>query len=168
MSAVEAPVWLPGDGRGPAPKKRFRVGKLVRRAWWQVRRRGRLLTWIGVPALAGALLAANLDLMALPLVGPERLAAVFLLDGQGYIGRVEDVAWSETLTLRDVYYFQDARGTTTNLPLALIKRGGEVHAPADGIRIRRDKVLAVERVGLDSQVAHAIASQRALERKGPQ
>jgi len=113
--------------------------------------------------LAGAILAANVDLTALPLLGSERLTAVFLVDGQGYVGHLEDVAWSDVLTLRDVYYFQDARSSTTNLPLALAKRGGEVHGPADGVRIRRERVLAVERVGPGSPAARAIRTQRGLE-----
>ena len=129
-----------------------------------LRERPWLLRWVALPMLAGAILAANVDLTAPPLLGSERLSAVFLVDGQGYVGHLEDVAWSEVLTLRDVYYFQDARSSTTNLPLALVKRGGEVHGPADGLRIRRERVLAVERVGPDSPPARAIRTQRGLER----
>ena len=66
--------------------------------------------------------------------------------------------------MRDVYYFQDARSTTTNLAVALVQRGSELHAPADGMRIRRDRILAIEHVGTDSAVARAIAAQRELER----
>lgn len=133
------------------------------KAWKAVRARAWLGRWVGLPILAGAILAANVDLTAPPLLGTERLSAVFLADGQGYVGHLEDVAWSDVITLRDVYYFQDARSSTTNLPLALVKRGGEVHGPADGLRIRRERVLAVERVGPTSPVARAITSQRGLE-----
>ena len=120
------------------------------------------LPWLAV-AFAGVLLAAVVDPRALPFIGPEKLSAVFLLDGEGYFGHLEDVPWSDTITLRDVYYFEDSTRGTTDLPVALVKRGSELHQPADGMRIRRDKVLAVERLNLDSPVARAIASQRALD-----
>ena len=156
-------IVLPsGAGRGRAG----RAGgprELWRSLWEALRGRPWLLRWVALPALAGAILAANVDLSAPPLLGSERLSAVFLVDGQGYVGHLEDVAWSEVLTLRDVYYFQDARSSTTNLPLALVKRGGEVHGPADGLRIRRERVLAVERVGPGSPAARAITTQRGLE-----
>ena len=127
-------------------------------------RRSRLALVTILAALAGAVLSANIDRTALPLSGIERTSAVFLLDGQAYFGRLEDLPWSDTLVLRDVYYFEDARKSTTNLAVALAKRGLEVHLPTDVMRIRRDKVLAVERVSPGSQVARAVAAQRALER----
>jgi len=120
--------------------------------------------WLLLPALLGAILATALDPRALPFTGHEQISAVFLLDGQAYFGHLEDVPWSGTITLRDVYYFEDARKVTTDLPLALVKRGNELHQPADAMRIRRDKVLVVERVNLDSAVGLAIAAQRALDR----
>lgn len=116
-----------------------------------------------LPALLGAILATAMDPRALPFTRHEQLSAVFLLDGQAYFGHLEDIPWSGTLTLRDVYYFDDARKVTTDLPLALVKRGNELHQPIDVMRIRRDKVLAVERVSLDSSVGQAIAAQRALD-----
>jgi hypothetical protein len=120
--------------------------------------------WLVLPALAGALLGAAIDPSRLPPVAGERIDAVLLLDGQAYFGHLEDFGLSDTVTLRDVYYFQDARAATTNLPVALVQRGGEVHAPADGMQIRRDKILAIEHVSLSSAVAKAIAAQREIER----
>jgi hypothetical protein len=122
-----------------------------------------LAVWVVVPALLGTVLAATMDPRALPFTGHEQISAVFLLDGQAYFGHLEDVPWSGTITLRDVYYFDDARKVTTDLPLALVKRGSELHQPVDVMRIRRDKVLVVERVSLDSAVGRAIAAQRALD-----
>lgn len=124
-----------------------------------LRRIGR---WLLVP-LAAVVAAATVDPAALPFIGAEKLYAVFLLDGQAYFGHLDDVPWSDTIRLTDVYYFEDARKTTTDLPVGLLKRGGELHQPADGMRIRRDKVLAVERIGLSSPVATAIETQRAVE-----
>jgi len=71
------------------------------------------------------------------------------------------------VVLSDVYYFQ-----TTTPPanpgdaaqVALVRRGTEVHAPSDGMRIRRDKILGIERVGLQSAVARAMAVDRYIER----
>ena len=116
--------------------------------------------WIVAPALIGAVLA-----LALPPPtqwGTERLSAVLLLDGQAYFGHLREVPWSDSVELRDVYYFQDARGTTEGLPLGLVRRGGELHQPLDGMQIRRDKILAIEQVGNASPVLAAIAAQRML------
>ena len=71
------------------------------------------------------------------------------------------------LILRDVYYFQDAKGGTTGLPVGLVARGQEAHEPADGMSINRDRVLAVERVRPESSVAKAIEAERALRGATP-
>lgn len=123
-----------------------------------------VLRWMAAPALIGLLLGAAVDRAALPFSGQERINAVFLIDGQGYFGHLEDLPWSDTVVLRDVYYFEDARKMNTNLDVALVKRGGEVHQPADAMRVRRDKILAIERISPTSPVAVAIGVQRALER----
>lgn len=119
------------------------------------------LLWVVAPILLGTYAAAIVDPGLLD--GREHLSAVFLADGQAYFGHLEENALSGTLVLRDVYYFQDARNTTADYAAALTKRGTEVHEPASEMRIRREHVLAVERVGPDSPVARAIAAQRALE-----
>jgi hypothetical protein len=120
------------------------------------------LAWIALPAVLGALVSGNLDIRSLPLIGPERLSAVLLLDGQAYFGHLDDSGESGTLLLRDTYYFQDTGSAATNLSVGLVKRGTEAHEPADGMRINRDRVLAVERVGPDSPVAQAIDVERAI------
>ena len=125
----------------------------------------RILIVVGAIAL-GTLLGAALDPQGLPFVGSERLSAVFLLDGQAYFGHLEDTPWSGTIVLRDVYYINDASKVTTDLPVGLLKRGNELHQPVDVMYIRRDKVLAIERVTSGSPVGLAIAGQRALDRGG--
>lgn len=122
------------------------------------------LRWLAVPAVAGALVGSAVDPGHLPFLAGERIDAVLLKDGQAYFGHLEDFGLSDTVTLRDVYYFQDARATNTNLTVALVQRGTELHAPADGMRIRRDRILVIEHVGKGSAVARAIATQRELER----
>jgi len=132
----------------------------------RVRTAGRWLRWsarwILVPAVLGVFVSGNVDVRSLPLFGPERLSAVLFLDGQAYFGHLDDSGESGTLVLRDVYYFQNSQGATSGLPVGLVRRGSEAHEPADGMRINRDKVLAVERVGLTSSVAQAIAVEREL------
>lgn len=120
--------------------------------------------WVLLPIVAGVFVGTSIDPTALPFSGRERLAAVFLLDGQAYFGHLDDNSMSGTMVLRDVYYFADASKTTADLQIALTKRGSEVHQPASEMRIRRDRVLVVEHVTLDSPVARAIAAQRAIER----
>lgn len=131
-----------------------------RRLRWSVR-------WLVVPAAIGVFVAGNVDLRSLPLVGAERESAVLLQDGQAYFGHLDDSGESGMLLLRDVYYFQDANGSPTGVSVALVRRGNEAHEPADGMRINRDKVLAVEGVGPTSAVAQAIAVQRELAHTTP-
>lgn len=123
----------------------------------------RILVVAGAIAL-GVAFGAALDPRGLPLVGSERISAVFLLDGQAYFGHLDDTPWSGTIVLRDVYYLNDASKVTTDLAVGLLKRGNELHQPVDVMYIRRDKVLAIERVTPASQVGLAIAAQRALDR----
>jgi len=120
------------------------------------------LPWIVVPALLGVLVSANLDLRSLPLFGPERLSAVLFLDGQAYFGHLDDSGEGGMLVLRDVYYFKNSAGSVTGLPVGLVRRGTEAHEPADGMRINRDRILAVERVGLTSAVGTAIQVDREI------
>ena len=121
-----------------------------------------VVAWIVVPAIIGVLLGANMERSSLPFVGSEQISAVILVDGQAYFGHLEEPIGSDSVVLRDAYYFQDARSSTTLLPLALVKRGGEAHGPADGMRIRRAEILVIEHVGSGSAVAAAIAAERAI------
>jgi hypothetical protein len=120
------------------------------------------LRWIVTPAVLGVLVSANVDVRSLPLFGAERLSAVLFLDGQAYFGHLDDSGESGMLVLRDVYYFKNSGGSPTGLPVGLVRRGTEAHEPADGMRINRDRILAVERVGLTSPVATAIQVDREI------
>jgi hypothetical protein len=125
------------------------------------------LAWIAVPALLGVFVSANVDVRSLPLFGPERMSAILFLDGQAYFGHLDDSGESGTLVVRDVYYFKNSEGGVTGVPVGLVRRGTEAHEPADGMRINRDRVLAVERVGPESAVAQAIGVERQLLRTSP-
>jgi hypothetical protein len=132
----------------------------VRRAGWWVR-------WAGVPLALGVFVSGNLNVHDLPLIGQERVSAVLFLDGQAYFGHLDESGENGTLVLRDVYYFQAANGGTTGLPVGLVRRGSEAHEPADGMHINRDRVLAVETVGLNSPVGRAIEVEREIARVSP-
>jgi len=125
------------------------------------------LPWIALPLLLGVFVSANVDLRSLPLFGQERLSAVLFLNGQAYFGHLDDSGESGTLMLRDAYYFASTDGGTGGAAISLVRRGAELHGPADGMRINRDQVLGVERVGLGSAVAQAIQVERELLRVSP-
>ena len=118
--------------------------------------------WIALPLLLGVFVSANIDLRSLPLFGQERLSAVLFLNGQAYFGHLDDSGEGGTLLLRDAYYFTSTDGGTGGAAISLVRRGTELHVPADGMRINRDQVLGVERVGLGSAVAQAIQVEREL------
>ncbi len=120
--------------------------------------------WVVLPILVGGFLGTVIDIGSLPFIGTERIEAVSFVDGQTYFGHLDDNALSGTLTLRDVYYLDDSKGRGTDYDAAVVKRGSELHQPADGMRVRRDHVLLIERIGLASPVASAIEAQRALEK----
>lgn len=123
------------------------------------------LQWVVLPLILGGILATAVDLRSLPFIGQEQISAVFFTNGQAYFGHLDDNALTGTMTLTDVYYLEDAAGKGTDYSTNVVKRGSvEVHQPADGMRVRRDSVLVVERVGSSSPIGQAIAAQRALER----
>ena len=125
------------------------------------------VAWVALPLLLGIFVSANVDARSLPLLGPERLSAVLFLDGQAYFGHLDDSGENGTLVLRDVYYFKNSEGAVTGVPVALVRRGTEAHEPADGMRINRDRILAVERIGSGSAVGQAIQVERELVRASP-
>jgi hypothetical protein len=123
------------------------------------------IRWAVLPAVLAVFLAATVDLGSLPFVGQERMSAVFFTNGQAYFGHLDDNAIANTISLYDVYYLDDAAGKGTDYSTNVVKRGTvEVHQPVDGMRVRRDSVLVIERVGMGSPIGRAIAAQRALER----
>ena len=125
------------------------------------------LAWVGLPLVLGVFVSANLDFRSLPLFGPERMSAVLFLDGQAYFGHLDDSGESGTLLLRDVYYFKTSEGAVTGVPVGLVRRGTEAHEPADGMRINRDRILAIERVGSGSPVAQGVQVERELIHTSP-
>jgi hypothetical protein len=125
------------------------------------------LAWVALPLLLGIFVSANMDVRSLPLFGPERMSAVLFLDGQAYFGHLDDSGENGTLVLRDVFYFKNSEGGVTGVPVGLVRRGTEAHEPADGMRINRDRILAVERVGSGSAVGQAVQVERELLHSSP-
>jgi hypothetical protein len=125
------------------------------------------LAWVGIPLLLGVFVSGNMDAHSLPPFGAERMTAVLFLDGQAYFGHLDDSGESGTLVLRDVYYFKNSDGGVTGVPVGLVRRGTEAHLPTDGMRINRDRILAVERVGPVSPVAQAVQVEREIARASP-
>ena len=125
------------------------------------------LRWVALPALLGIFVSANIDVRSLPVFGTERMSAVLFLDGQAYFGHLDDSGESGTLTLRDVYYFKNSESGPTGVAVGLVRRGTEAHEPADGMRINRDRILAIERVGNGSAVAQAVQVERELMHASP-
>jgi hypothetical protein len=120
------------------------------------------VAWILAPIALGVIVSANLEVRSLPVIGPERISAVLLPDGQAYFGHLDESGESGTIVLRDVYYLRTSSGSVTGLPVGLVRRGTEAHQPADGMRINRDRILAIERVGPSSPVAQAIQVDREM------
>src|SRR5207302_6372521 len=137
----------------------------------RVRLAGRWLRWgarwLVLPAVLGIFVSANVDVRSLPFFGSERMSAVLFLDGQAYFGHLDDSGESGTIVLRGVYYFKNSTGSLTGLPVGLVKRGTEAHEPADGMRINRDRVLAIEQVGPAAPVMQAIDTERQIIHSSP-
>jgi hypothetical protein len=137
----------------------------------RVRIAGRRLRWslprIALPILLGVFVSANIDVRSLPFFGAERMSAVLFLDGQAYFGHLDESGESGTLVLRDVYYFKNSEGGATGVAVGLVRRGTEAHEPAGGMRINRERILAIEQVGLGSAVARAIQAEREILHSSP-
>ena len=90
--------------------------------------------------------------------------AVFLGSGQVYFGKLE--IGDDTYVLRDVYYLNAPLGSpapaeTSQSIGQLVKRGGEIHGPADPMVLPARAVLFFENMRQDSQVMNAIRLIRA-------
>lgn len=100
---------------------------------------------IRLPDLRAASVADGIDRNA--------YQAVFLTGGQVFFGKAEAVN-SAYLALSDVFYLSAGSEQTAS---QLIKRGGELHGPAEPMIIPTDSVLFVENLRSNSDVVTAIA-----------
>jgi len=91
--------------------------------------------------------------------------AVFLTNGQAFIGKLEGAGTDYPL-LRDVFYIQSGvNQETKQVTNVLVKRGKELHSP-EFMYINARNILMIEPVGPDSQVAKLIKEAKAQKNGG--
>lgn len=114
---------------------------------------------------AGLFIAVKVKQSATALPSSDSgLQAVFLEGGEVYFGRLEKYN-QKFYELSDVYYLKYGKSLQQNeagsqaepeQKLNLVRLGGEVHAPENVMFIDQDKVLFIENLKENSQVAQAI------------
>lgn len=87
-------------------------------------------------------------------VDPGTYQSVVLLTNQVYFGRLR--IDGDVYTLSDVYSFSGAVDPQTTGTVQLVKRGNELHGPAEPLVIPGRAVLFFENMRPDSQVMQAI------------
>lgn len=102
---------------------------------------------------------------------PTTYYSIFLDNGQVYFGNIKEIE-AQTLTINNVYYLQANQNlqdtqskdkkqeVNTNLDLALVKLGKEIHGPKDEMSINREHVLFWEELRTDSKVVQAIKTYK--------
>lgn len=95
----------------------------------------------------------------------SKYQAVFFSNGQIYFGKLHPLS-DGYMILNDVYYIQSQDNksstgssttqSTTDQNAQLIKRGSEVHGPADGMVITKDQIQYFENMKDDSKVVQLI------------
>ena len=96
--------------------------------------------------------------------------AVFLTNGQVYFGKLYHQN-SQYPTLRDIYYLQVTQPPQPLQPsqatppanINVVKLGGELHGPADEMRINKAQILFIEDLRTDSRVIQAIQQFKATQ-----
>lgn len=113
-------------------------------------------------------------------VNKDTYQAVFLTNGQVYFGKIHD-ANGDYVKLTDVYYLQlqnlqnqqtgsaATTATTTGTDktqnqLMLMKLGGELHGPRDGMEINQKQILFIEDLRGDSNVIKGIKDYQAKQK----
>jgi hypothetical protein len=91
--------------------------------------------------------------------------AVFLTNGQAFIGKLEGAGTDYPL-LKDVFYIQSGvNQETKQVTNVLVKRGKELHGP-EFMYINARNILMIEPVAADSQVAKLIKEAKAQTTEG--
>jgi hypothetical protein len=91
--------------------------------------------------------------------------AVFLSNGQAFIGKIEGAGTDYPL-LTDVFYIESrVDPQTKQVSNVLVKRGKELHGP-EFMYINARNILMIEPVGPDSQVAKLIKEAKAQKNGG--
>lgn len=88
-------------------------------------------------------------------VNKDGYQVVALADKQVYFGKVTSV--NDTyISITDVYYLNQGDSSNASNDVRLIKRGGEVHCPADRMTISRAQVNFWENIQPSGQIAKLI------------
>lgn len=97
-------------------------------------------------------------------VNKDQLQAVFLNGGQVYFGKISELN-SKFLVMNNIYYLRvnqavqpDAKSTTSNNDVSLVKLGCELHGPQDQMVINQEQIIFWENLKTDGQVAKAVAT----------
>jgi hypothetical protein len=91
--------------------------------------------------------------------------AVFLTNGQAFIGKLEGAGTDYPL-LKDVFYIQSGvNQETKQVTNVLVKRGKELHGP-EFMYINARNIILIEPVGPESQVAKLIKEAKAQKNGG--
>lgn len=117
-------------------------------------------------ALTGWLLWSNSKNSDLG-IDTSRYQAVFLVNGQIYFGKLEDMN-DKSFKMTDIYYPQPQSTTeetetqsATSAGIQLIRLGDEVHGPENEMFISKDQILYYENLKSDSKVADLIERNEA-------
>ncbi len=70
--------------------------------------------------------------------------AVFLENGQVFFGKFVDVPFSQTITLREVFYIQDDKSNPATTTFQVARIINDVQGPTDKMVITKDKILYFE------------------------
>jgi hypothetical protein len=95
----------------------------------------------------------------------SRYQAVFLVNGQTYFGKLQNLN-SSYMKLTDVFYLQtreaenrdsaNPQETSNQADLQLIKLGNEIHGPEDEMIISKDQILFFENLKTEGRVTQSI------------
>ncbi len=124
-----------------------------------------IIVILALIVIVAAALLAQRDRIRLALGGTEAAyidsttyQSVVLLSNQVYFGRLR--IDGDVYTLTDVYSFSGASDPQTTGSVQLVKRGNELHGPAEPLVIPGRSVLFFENMRPDSQVMQAIGKIR--------
>jgi len=133
------------------------------------KRKGR--AWLAITLIVVIILLATAWFFSWRSVSWQKeykFKAIYLDNDQVYYAKVvrED---SLSIYLDDVYYIQmeeqtipateeGAEAQKVSVPV-LVKRGQELHQPTGWMQLNRDKVIAVEEIGLESEILKEINRQ---------
>ena len=123
-----------------------------------------LVVVVAVIAIALGMLVSNSNIKGFN--SSDKYSAVFLSNGQVYIGTIEKTTRND-LVLGNVFYvqmvpqqIQGADGTTQTIQQPqLVKKGTEFYEPEDTIKINRDLIAVVETISEDASIIPDMEAQ---------